>query len=349
MPDELENRRKLGSFKDGSLPDDATLLNKEEGEDDVLAALAGFFGLEKWEIEERNRKQEVARARQIIMYLLREYGGMSFPAIGRLIGKRDHTTTIHAWSKIKAEAGRDPHFLEEFAGPVALARALGKRRVLIEEEIRGMNEELRKEAAALLQSGKVVKAKPKVKVIPERDLRVLEMHREGLTLQNIASVFSLSRERIRQIVVKTIRTLAMNESITKGIVMDLDVLMEEEAKRRKGVQEAKKQKPPKKVKEKGWSTYYAACRSCNSTAFPHVRDGLCERCIGQYRGERRENIIAAHSNRCDVCGISRGDAIRKYGRDLYITKSQQVFCREHFLSMTGKQLGNRPRKKKMGQ
>lgn len=310
------------------------------GEDDVLATLSEFFGLERWEIEERNRRHEVARARQIIMYLLREYGGMSFPAIGRLVGKRDHTTTIHAYTKIKEEAATDPHFFEQLAGPIALATSLGKRRILVEEKIRGMNEELRKEVAALLQSRKAIKAKPKVRVIPERDLKVLEMYREGLTLQNMASMFNLSRERIRQIVVVTIRNLAINESITKGIVMDVDVLMEEESKKRKTAQDSKKPIKPKKIKNTRWSTYYDACKVCNSTVYPHVKQGLCEQCAGSFRGKIREDIINKHSSSCDMCHISRPEAIRTYGRDFYVKKDRSVLCRKCFLENSGLEMGH---------
>ena len=37
------------------------------------------------------------------MYLLRDMLGMSYPDIGEKVGKRDHTTAIHAFEKITRE------------------------------------------------------------------------------------------------------------------------------------------------------------------------------------------------------------------------------------------------------
>jgi len=42
----------------------------------------------------RKRTKEVARARQVAMYLLREENGLSLPAIGDQLGGRDHSTEI---------------------------------------------------------------------------------------------------------------------------------------------------------------------------------------------------------------------------------------------------------------
>jgi chromosomal replication initiator protein len=40
----------------------------------------------------RIRTKEIAFARQIAMYLLREENGLSLPTIGDLLGGRDHST-----------------------------------------------------------------------------------------------------------------------------------------------------------------------------------------------------------------------------------------------------------------
>jgi len=42
----------------------------------------------------RKRTKEVARARQVAMYLLREENGLSLPAIGDQLGGRDHSTEV---------------------------------------------------------------------------------------------------------------------------------------------------------------------------------------------------------------------------------------------------------------
>ena len=49
------------------------------------------------------RSNNVAYPRQIAMYLCREVANMSFPSIGKDFGGRDHSTVLHAYSKIKDE------------------------------------------------------------------------------------------------------------------------------------------------------------------------------------------------------------------------------------------------------
>jgi hypothetical protein len=153
---------------------------------------------------------------------------------------------------------------------------------------------------------------------------------------------NISRERVRQIVIWTVKQIGVNESIEKGIVMDAGVMLEEESKKRKNAQEAKRAltKPKREPKKKGWSTYYAACRNCGTTSIPHLRRGLCEQCEGGFRGKRREEIISAHNNKCDSCGRTRHEAAALFGRDFYITKQRDVYCKGCFADMTGRKLGS---------
>ena len=47
------------------------------------------------------------------MYLLREELKMSYPAIGNELGGRDHTTAMHAHTKIRTEIENDPKLKQE--------------------------------------------------------------------------------------------------------------------------------------------------------------------------------------------------------------------------------------------
>ena len=47
------------------------------------------------------------------MYLLKYEAGMTFPAIGRTIGGRDHTTAMHSVEKIEREMKKSPDLFEE--------------------------------------------------------------------------------------------------------------------------------------------------------------------------------------------------------------------------------------------
>ena len=51
----------------------------------------------------KTREQKISLPRQMLMYLMREELKFSFPNIGKELGGRDHTTVMHACSKIKRE------------------------------------------------------------------------------------------------------------------------------------------------------------------------------------------------------------------------------------------------------
>jgi len=65
----------------------------------IINTVSQYFGLRSEEILSKNREQRLVVPRQIIMYLMREDLNNSFPTIGKEL-KRDHTTVIHAYSKI---------------------------------------------------------------------------------------------------------------------------------------------------------------------------------------------------------------------------------------------------------
>jgi len=58
------------------------------------------FGLSLPELCGPNRAQNIVYPRQVAMYLSRELTDSSLPRIGKEFGGRDHTTVIHATSKI---------------------------------------------------------------------------------------------------------------------------------------------------------------------------------------------------------------------------------------------------------
>jgi chromosomal replication initiator protein len=58
------------------------------------------FGLSLDELCSDKRSQNIVYPRQVAMYLSRELTDSSLPKIGKQFGGRDHTTVIHATSKI---------------------------------------------------------------------------------------------------------------------------------------------------------------------------------------------------------------------------------------------------------
>lgn len=74
----------------------------------VMQVVAKFFNLKVSDLTSDKRSNTIAYPRQIAMYLCREVADMSFPAIGKDFGGRDHSTVLHAYSKIKDEYDNNP-------------------------------------------------------------------------------------------------------------------------------------------------------------------------------------------------------------------------------------------------
>ena len=96
-----------------SLPADQSmpkinLLNLIPAEAD--AALDAFF---RGRGEPLYRARQVARPRQVAMYLAKQLTARSLPEIGRKFGGRDHTTVMHAVSRIEELRGMDSAFAED--------------------------------------------------------------------------------------------------------------------------------------------------------------------------------------------------------------------------------------------
>ncbi len=69
----------------------------------VMKSVADFYKIPFSDLIKRSRRKEVVRPRQIAMFLLREEVKYSFPEIGFKLGGRDHSTVIHACTKIREE------------------------------------------------------------------------------------------------------------------------------------------------------------------------------------------------------------------------------------------------------
>ncbi len=80
---------------------------------DVVKTVGEYYSLEESSIYEKTRRKEIVKARQVVMYLLREDFNVSYPLIGQKLGGKDHTTVIHSYLKIKADLKNDPQLLQE--------------------------------------------------------------------------------------------------------------------------------------------------------------------------------------------------------------------------------------------
>ncbi len=93
----LDSAKKLlSSIK--AKPQKGGLTNKQ-----VINAVASFYDITLDNLVGKSRKRELVYPRQIAMFLLREELKSSFPNIGQELGGRDHTTAMHACTKITKE------------------------------------------------------------------------------------------------------------------------------------------------------------------------------------------------------------------------------------------------------
>ena len=65
----------------------------------MLAEIAEHLGFDVEALRGKSRQRPLVAARQTAMYVFRELTDLSYPAIARLFGGRDHTTVIHAVDK----------------------------------------------------------------------------------------------------------------------------------------------------------------------------------------------------------------------------------------------------------
>jgi chromosomal replication initiator protein len=74
---------------------------KVRTDEELLAEISAILKFPVEDLKGRSRQRPLVTARQIAMYVFRELTDLSYPAIARLFGGRDHTTVIHANEKIQ--------------------------------------------------------------------------------------------------------------------------------------------------------------------------------------------------------------------------------------------------------
>ncbi len=79
----------------------------------LITTVSSFYNITTDDILSKNREKKLSFPRQIIMYLMREDLKMSYPAIGDELGGRDHTTAMHAHTKIASEIENDLKLKQE--------------------------------------------------------------------------------------------------------------------------------------------------------------------------------------------------------------------------------------------
>lgn len=79
----------------------------------LIETITDFYEINREDVLGKSREKRLAFPRQIIMYLMREEMRFSYPTIGSEIGGRDHTTAMHAYSKIARTIEEDEKVRQE--------------------------------------------------------------------------------------------------------------------------------------------------------------------------------------------------------------------------------------------
>ncbi|MBC3916765.1 chromosomal replication initiator protein DnaA [Undibacterium sp. CY18W] len=102
-----------------ALKDLLSVQNRQISVENIQKTVADFFNIKVADMYSKKRPANIARPRQIAMYLAKELTQKSLPEIGELFGGRDHTTVLHAVRKITADRTKNPecnhelHVLEQ--------------------------------------------------------------------------------------------------------------------------------------------------------------------------------------------------------------------------------------------
>lgn len=81
--------------------------------DGILQSVCKYKNIKVRDVLSKSRKQPIVQVRQLAMFLIHKYTQLSYAEIGRSMGKKDHTTVLHACDIIKKRLAVDKAFRKE--------------------------------------------------------------------------------------------------------------------------------------------------------------------------------------------------------------------------------------------
>ncbi|WP_395370521.1 chromosomal replication initiator protein DnaA [Komagataeibacter diospyri] len=81
--------------------------------EEIQRKVAEHWNIRLTDMSSARRARAVARPRQVAMYLAKQLTSRSLPEIGRKFGNRDHTTVMHAVTRVTELMEQDPAFAED--------------------------------------------------------------------------------------------------------------------------------------------------------------------------------------------------------------------------------------------
>jgi len=105
------NKKELSvSLAQNILKDIIPLENKKISIDQIQKTVTDYYTIKINSLLSKKRTKDVVFARQVAIYLSRELTDLSLNSIGEAFGRRDHTTVIHSYNKIKNKTKKDKNF-----------------------------------------------------------------------------------------------------------------------------------------------------------------------------------------------------------------------------------------------
>jgi len=92
------------------LKDIIPLENKKISIEQIQKTVADYYTIKLNSLLSKKRTKDIVLARQVAIYLSRELTDLSLTSIGEVFGRRDHTTIIHSYNKIKDKIKKDKGF-----------------------------------------------------------------------------------------------------------------------------------------------------------------------------------------------------------------------------------------------
>jgi chromosomal replication initiator protein len=92
------------------LKDIIPLENKKISIDQIQKTVTSYYTIKVNSLVSKKRTKDIVLARQVAIYLSRELTDLSLNSIGEAFGRRDHTTIIHSYTKIKNKIEKDKSF-----------------------------------------------------------------------------------------------------------------------------------------------------------------------------------------------------------------------------------------------
>lgn len=90
------------------------IINKDNNQaitpDLIIKTVSEHMNISADDIRSKKRSQDIATARQVVMYLCREYTVLALKSIGNSVGGKDHATVLNGIKRVEEKMNLDPMF-----------------------------------------------------------------------------------------------------------------------------------------------------------------------------------------------------------------------------------------------